>query len=384
MHAEMGMNLIRIWGGGLTERPAFYDACDELGVMVMQDFWMSGDCNGNFGLRPEEELLYPDATDDAYDVYIRAVRDATRMLRNRPSLVLWIGGNEIAASDGQALSPPEYILSAMREAIGGHLEEQLSSATLDGKRPFLKSSSHTEDRTLSICRVDGPYGIRDPRSWFEEFPGIDDQWKPVGFNAETGNVGLPVVESLRKFMSEETLADFPAILEGGDADGANEVWDFHKYIAYHDGITDYIYQYGVPTTIDEFAEQAQMASYVQYRALLEGYTRRMWDSYTGVLIWKSQGPWTDMRGNQYDWYLQQKGGFWGAKEALKPQHVQLNLDDAFETSPSDAWTLSVVNLDSRPLENAVVKSTIYDLSGSVVYEQTSPGVTIPEDSVQQV
>lgn len=32
-----GLNLIRVWGGGLTERPEFYDACDELGVLVMQE-----------------------------------------------------------------------------------------------------------------------------------------------------------------------------------------------------------------------------------------------------------------------------------------------------------------------------------------------------------
>ena len=56
----MGLNLIRseckplgvcaltntcfgrtVWGGGLTERPEFYEACDELGVLVMQEFWMS-------------------------------------------------------------------------------------------------------------------------------------------------------------------------------------------------------------------------------------------------------------------------------------------------------------------------------------------------------
>ncbi len=94
----------------------------------------------------------------------------------------------------------------------------------------------------------------------------------MAFNAETGNVGLPVVESLRKFMSEETLSDFPALLGGGDAVGANPIWNYHKYIPYHDGTTDYLYQYGAPATIEAFAEQAQMASYVQYRALLEGCT----------------------------------------------------------------------------------------------------------------
>lgn len=39
LHRAMGLNLIRVWGGGITERPEFFDACDELGVLVLQEFW---------------------------------------------------------------------------------------------------------------------------------------------------------------------------------------------------------------------------------------------------------------------------------------------------------------------------------------------------------
>ncbi|MCK7555454.1 hypothetical protein MKQ70_10735 [Chitinophaga sedimenti] len=47
-HRDMHLNLIRIWGGSLTERPEFYAACDKYGLLVFQDFWMSGDCNGRW------------------------------------------------------------------------------------------------------------------------------------------------------------------------------------------------------------------------------------------------------------------------------------------------------------------------------------------------
>src|SRR3990167_4530904 len=46
MHAEMGLNMIRVWGGGITERPEFYEACDKFGILVWQEFWITGDCNG--------------------------------------------------------------------------------------------------------------------------------------------------------------------------------------------------------------------------------------------------------------------------------------------------------------------------------------------------
>lgn len=45
-HAEMNLRMIRVWGGALVERPEFYNACDEFGILVFQDLWGSGDCNG--------------------------------------------------------------------------------------------------------------------------------------------------------------------------------------------------------------------------------------------------------------------------------------------------------------------------------------------------
>ena len=47
-HRDMNLNLIRVWGGALTERPEFYQACDKYGILVFQDFWNSGDCNGRW------------------------------------------------------------------------------------------------------------------------------------------------------------------------------------------------------------------------------------------------------------------------------------------------------------------------------------------------
>ena len=48
MHAEMNMNMIRVWGGSMTERPEFYNACDKYGLLVWQDLWISGDGNGRW------------------------------------------------------------------------------------------------------------------------------------------------------------------------------------------------------------------------------------------------------------------------------------------------------------------------------------------------
>lgn len=74
-----------------------------------------------------------------------------------------------------------------------------------------------------------------------------------------------------------------------------------------------------------FLLQAQLVNYIQYKALLEGWTSRMWSKYTGVLIWKTQNPWTGLRGQFYDHLHEQTAGFYGCRRAAEPIHVQLNL-----------------------------------------------------------
>ncbi|MEN3271482.1 MAG: beta-mannosidase, partial [Actinomycetota bacterium] len=77
---ECGMNMIRIWGGGLYESDDFYDACDELGLLVWQDF-------------PYACALYPE-DDDAARVAVDESTRAIRRVRNHTALALWCGNNE--------------------------------------------------------------------------------------------------------------------------------------------------------------------------------------------------------------------------------------------------------------------------------------------------
>ncbi|MEV8373167.1 glycoside hydrolase family 2 protein [Kribbella sp. NPDC056861] len=78
--ADAGVNLVRVWGGGIYEDDAFYDLCDELGLMVWQDFLFA--C----AAYPEEEPLASEVEAEARDNVVR--------LMPHPSLVLWNGNNE--------------------------------------------------------------------------------------------------------------------------------------------------------------------------------------------------------------------------------------------------------------------------------------------------
>lgn len=165
---------------------------------------------------------------------------------------------------------------------------------------------------------------------------------------------------MREMLTEMELEPFGA---------ANPAWVYHKMKDYatdsagtHKNYTlpDQIGGYGEPETLEEYCSTAQVVNYVQYRALLEGRNNKMWQWYTGVLVWKSQNPWLGLRGQFYDWLGEQTGGFFGAKKALEEVHVQLSLgSEEVEGEPS---SIVVVNHSLLPLEQfTVVTATFYEL-----------------------
>ncbi|RIQ17874.1 glycoside hydrolase family 2 protein [Jiangella rhizosphaerae] len=77
---DAGLNLIRVWGGGAYESEDFYDLCDELGLLVWQDFLLA--C----AAYSEDEPLRGEFEAEA--------REAITRLAAHPSLVVWNGGNE--------------------------------------------------------------------------------------------------------------------------------------------------------------------------------------------------------------------------------------------------------------------------------------------------
>lgn len=131
--AATGANMLRVWGGGVVESDHFYDACDERGVLVWQDF--------SFACAAYAE----DAA--AASAVEREVEDAVRRVGHRASLALWCGCNENLWG---------YEDWGWKDKLGGGPWGQklyydvipAALAPLDPSRPYIPGSPFSRDSEL--------------------------------------------------------------------------------------------------------------------------------------------------------------------------------------------------------------------------------------------
>ncbi|PWJ57206.1 glycosyl hydrolase family 2 [Dyadobacter jejuensis] len=326
-HRDMNLNLIRIWGGALTERPEFYQACDQYGLLVMQDFWGSGDCNGRW-LDPKKKddqwvrRQYP----DDHGLFLESAADQIKMIRNHASLAMWCGGNEITL--------PQDIMFPLRDSI---------LPQLDGTRWFV-DYSNSDDMSFNFLggNGDGPYGIQPLDRFFSH--------RTWPFNSEIGSVGVGDAVSLKRFLPAENQVP-PIYNPLTRKEKVDPVWAYHKYIGYE----QHLQPYGKIADMEDFGRKAQLVNFDQYRSMMEGFTAHMWDWYTGMMIWKTQNPWTALRGQMYDYYLDPNACLYGLKSGSEPLHIFLNRADS---------TVMIANNSFEHAYDQMMVLTAYDMQGN--------------------
>lgn len=320
--AQAGINLIRFWGGGITESDYFFQLCDELGIMVWTEFWMTGDTK-----QPSDE-----------NIYYSNVASTVKRIRNHPSLAYYVSSNES---------------TEMRET------ERLIQQ-LDGTRGYQMQSE--------CCGVhDGsPYKQVNIMRHYEN-TASDRGSRIDGFNPEYGAPSLPTVECLREMMDEKDLWPIN-----------KEVWDYSDGNGFHlmtSLYTDMVNEYGKSDNIDDFAKKGQLVGAFNYKSIWEvwNYNKLNYgDRYaSGFLFWYHNPPIRQVCARMWDWSLEPTAALYAAQNACEALHPQF---DFLKNS------VSVVNDYYRIFTNYKVTADVYDLNSKKVLSKEAV-VNLPEDGV---
>ncbi|UPT69479.1 MAG: hypothetical protein M0D53_09800 [Flavobacterium sp. JAD_PAG50586_2] len=189
------MNMLRVWGGGVYADDAFYNECDENGILVWQDFMFA--C-----------AMYP-GNDDYVNNVKNEVIDNVNRLQNHPSIALWCGNNEIDEGWHNWGWQKQYKYSAQDSAKIWNdyqkLFHQLIPKTLDSlfskdkNRYWPSSPSIGWGKKESLTQGDSHYwGV-----WWGKEP-FDVYEKKVGrFMSEYGFQGMPALETLQSVVKKK-------------------------------------------------------------------------------------------------------------------------------------------------------------------------------------
>ncbi|HLE64261.1 MAG TPA: glycoside hydrolase family 2 protein, partial [Pyrinomonadaceae bacterium] len=181
---DTNMNMLRVWGGGIYEHDDFYELCDEMGILVWQDFMFG--CS----LYPGDEAFLDNVRQEAID--------NVKRLRNHPSIAIWVGNNEIESGWfhwGWKDQLPATLWDDYLKIFYGVLPQVCSS--LDPSRPYWPSSpsSNLEDDNESQKMGDLHYW----QVWHAALPFSEYEKQTPRFMSEYGFQSFPQLETVKTY-----------------------------------------------------------------------------------------------------------------------------------------------------------------------------------------
>ena len=301
-------NLLRCWGGAPAPREEFFAMCDEMGLLVWQEFPLA--CN-----------LYPD--DPAYlETLDRESRALIRRVRQHPCLGLWSGGNELFNSWSRMTDQSLPLRLLNRNCYD-----------LDPLTPFIPTSP-----IEGLGHGDYRFRNRN-RDAFEIFQRASCNGYP-----EFGCPGASPVEYLRTFIPpgelwpprEGTSWEMHHGLRGWEGD-ANS-WLFLNTLS------DY---FGEPRSLEEMVSRSSWLQAEGYRALYEE-ARRQQPRCSMALSWCYNEPWPSAANNSLlNWPALPKPCYGAVREACRPVLASARIP-RFQWGPGGAFRAELWMLNDSP------------------------------------
>jgi beta-mannosidase len=304
--AYANVNMLRIWGGGIYEDDAFYDACNRSGILIWQDFMYA--CSE-----------YPDDRQTFRDVARSETEAIIMRLRHHPCIAMWCGNNE--NNELFAYWNRNKIFGKEKMQIGGmRLYNQVlpdACRSLDPNRPYWPSSPLGGDRP-----TDEEAG--DTHWWHEATMHPDmnrrirdevyDECKSR-FVSEYGVIGPCHLETMKQCLEPEEM--------NRDSLG----WRVHTNTFEKVTLPAAIrLHYAEPEDLDmrEYTLYGQMFQASQYGRSIEALRFRkhdVKDDCQGALIWMYNDCWAETGWTIIDYYLRRKPSYYAFKRACRPVRI---------------------------------------------------------------
>ncbi len=277
---EAHMNLLRVWGGGIVNKDSFFDLCDEMGIMVWQEFPLA--CNNYLGTPAYLKVLDQES------------RSIIKRLRSRASLVLWCGGNELFNGWSRMTDQSPALRLLNRNCFD-----------LDPTRPFLMTSP-----LMGMAHGNYLFRYHNGEEVFQVMP-------KASFTAYTefGSPGPSPADYIRKFIPEDQL--FPpkpgTAWESHHAfrawAGAKNSWLLPEVIEYY---------FGPSNSLEELVERGQILQCEGYKCIFEE-ARRQKPKCAMALNWCYNEPWPTAANNSLvSWPHSPKPAYYAVKASCRP------------------------------------------------------------------
>ncbi|KHK99999.1 beta-mannosidase [Microbacterium mangrovi] len=311
------VNLVRVWGGGIYEDDAFYDVCDELGLLTWQDFLFA--C----AAYSEDEPVHSEVEAEARDNIVRLGHHASLALLNGNNENLW--GYEDwgwkPVLDGRSWGAGYY-----HELLPALVAELAPHVTYTPGSPFSPGGQHPNDERHGSMHLWEQWNRLDWPTYRDQVPR---------FVAEFGWQAPPTRTTLRRAIGDDPLTpDSPGMIVHQKAIDGNA-----KLAA---GLVAHV---RVPDELDAWVWATQWNQATAVRTALEWF-RAHAPRTAGAVVWQLNDCWPVTSWAAIDGDGREKPQLFAMAQAFAPRALLVN-------PHGDGVAVTVVNETDRPWEGAL-------------------------------
>ncbi|MCX7047445.1 MAG: hypothetical protein NTX50_18425 [Candidatus Sumerlaeota bacterium] len=294
------MNMLRVWGGGIYENDVFYDLCDEMGLMIWQDFMFS--CS----LYPGDKKFLDSVREEA--------RDNVKRLMNHPSIVLWCGNNECESAIKNWYKKESTQWRHYEQLYHEALPEVI--AALDPMRDYWPSSPHSVNSEEPGLPTDGD--VHEWSVWHGSKPFEYFETVKARFVSEFGYQSFPPLRTIAAYAVEKNPLEpagrslnltQPNVMHHQKNGGGNQRI-----------MTQMMDRFAIPNGFANFVILSQLQQGEAMRTGVESWRRSM-PVCMGTIYWQLDDCWPVTSWSSIDYFGRWKALQYFSRRFYEPVHV---------------------------------------------------------------